>query len=165
MFRKWTWLQVRPRLTQRFAENPQIYKQFGMRAHNGLDFGCRIGTPIFSPFDGVIRIRDDKQKGYGLHIKLRSKSKKLESVMGHLRSVEGKDGDWVHQGQLIGFTGNTGFSTGPHLHWGLRSLSPAATKDVFKWGVENYDNGYYGYWNPEPYTLTWKGTLQYNTHK
>ena len=159
------WLQVRPRVTQRFAQNPQMYKPFGLRAHNGIDFGCVVGTPVFAPFDGVLKVVDSKKEGYGLHIKLRNSYKKLEAVLGHLSEVEVKTGDFVNQGQLLGLTGNTGFSTGPHLHFGARTLKESTANDVFKWSVENYDNGYFGYWDIEPYMLTWKGTLVHRTHK
>ena len=43
------WIQRRPRITQNFGLNPQIYEQFNMRGHNGVDYGVSVGTPIYSP--------------------------------------------------------------------------------------------------------------------
>jgi len=135
-----------------------MYKQFGMNGHNGIDFGVPEGTPVFAGFDGRCKVKDSKSEGYGLHIKLRSSYRKREAVYGHLSRVTVKDGEDVHVGDLIGYTGNTGFSTGPHLHFGFRRLI-AKSGDVFKWEVENYENGYYGYVDPYEYLVTFKGSL------
>lgn len=151
------WIQVRPKHTQGFGENPSMYKPFGMKGHNGDDYGVPIGTAVYAPMDGVIKVKDSKSEGYGLHIRIRNSYKKLECVLGHLSRVDVKDGDKVVQGQKLGVSGNTGFSTGSHLHFGVRSLK-YSDKGIWSWEVENYDNGYYGYWDIAPYTISWKGT-------
>lgn len=151
------WKQQRPRITQTFGKNPQIYSQFGMKGHNGIDYGVPVGTPIFAPFSGWVKAKNDSG-GYGKHIKIRSKEKRLECCLGHLIRFNVKNGDYVNMGDVIGLSGNTGFSTGPHLHFGIRTLLYAGDKDVFKWPVDNYNNGYFGYWDQLPYTITWKGT-------
>ncbi|MBT7929872.1 M23 family metallopeptidase [Candidatus Peregrinibacteria bacterium] len=151
------WFQTRPRVSQGFGERPNVYKQFGMIGHNGVDFGVSEGTPLFASFDGEVKVKDSKGEGYGLHIKLRSSYRAREAVYGHLSKVTVKSGDRVHLGDVIGFTGNTGFSTGPHLHFGLRHLIPESG-DVFKWQVENYNNGYFGYIDVLPWMITFKGT-------
>lgn len=151
------WSQKRPKITQGFGGNEHIYKQFGMKGHNGRDYGIPEGTPIYASFDGKVKVKDSKEEGYGLHIKLRSSYRAREVVLGHLSKVIVKDGAEVHLGDLIGYTGNTGFSTGPHLHMGLRYLIPQSG-DVFKWEVLDHDNGYYGYVDHGPFTITFKGT-------
>lgn len=152
------WLQKRPRISQTFGENPDIYKQFGMKGHNGEDIAITVGTPVFADMDGTIRVKNSGDGGYGLHIKLRNSYMAREVVLGHLSKVLVKDGDRVAMGQKIALSGDTGFSTGPHLHRGFRRLIPQSG-DVFKWSVKDYDNGYYGYIDAMPYTVTWKGTL------
>ena len=151
------WIQVRPRITQDFGENPQIYEQFGMIGHNGTDFGVPVGTEIFSPTDGVVKVLKS-DGGYGLHMKIRSSHKAIECVLAHLSEVSVLDGSKVYAGQFLGYSGNTGFSTGPHLHYGVRRLE-SSSKSVWNWEVENHDNGYFGYIDPAPLTISWKGTL------
>lgn len=156
------WKQKRPRITQEFGLNPQIYNQFGLQGHNGIDYGIPIGTPIFAPFSGWVKVKKDKN-GYGMHVKIRTKEKRLECVLAHLSKFQVTHGQYVNMGDMVGLSGNTGFSTGPHLHFGVRTLLYTSYKDVFKWSVDNYDNGYFGYWDQLPYTLTWKGTSLKNT--
>ena len=153
------WKQKRPFITQEFGLNPEVYGRFGLDGHNGTDFRCKVGTPIYAPIDGKVKVKDSKSKGYGLHVKIRGGDR--EVVLAHLSSVLVKDGDTLRLGQKIGYSGNTGFSTGPHLHFGFRNIIvDRKVKDIFKWKVKNYDNGYMGYWDVMPYTLTFKGTFR-----
>ncbi len=158
------WRQVRPELSQLFgkdfiwSDGRLAYARFGMKGHNGLDFKCKVGTPIFAPCDGKIRVRDDGRHGYGLHIKIRSKHGAREIVLGHLSKAKVLDGSFVNAGDLLGYTGNTGFSSGAHLHFGLRFLIPSPG-DIFKWQIQNYGNGYLGYINPVNALITFKGGL------
>lgn len=151
------WVQVRPRITQLFGANPSIYEKFGMKGHNGIDWGIKVGVPLFAPCDGKVLVKDSGKGGYGLHIKIRSHHGAREVVLGHLSEVFVKSGDNINAGDKIALSGNTGFSTGPHLHMGYRKLVPARG-DIFTWQVENYNNGYYGYVDFLPYIITWKGT-------
>lgn len=155
------WVQRRPRITQTFGKNPQIYKRFGMKGHNGIDYGLKVGTPIFSPIQGMVKVVNSGKKGYGLHVKIRGYHGR-EVVLAHLSEVFVKTGDEVHELDKIGLSGNTGFSTGPHLHYGMRNLI-VGKGDPFKWKVEDYDNGYYGYIDVLPYTFTWKGSSLQST--
>lgn len=152
------WLQKRPKITQHFGENPDLYDKFGLSGHNGTDFRAKEGTPVFAPISGEIKVKKSSN-GYGLHIKIRDH--KNEVVLAHLSKTFFQDGAKVRMGDIIAETGNTGFSTGPHLHMGLRQLKPS--KDVWKADVKNYNNGFLGWLNVEPYMITFKGTVLKNT--
>ena len=142
-----TWSQVRPRITQGFGENPHIYKQFGMDGHNGVDFGDNGDDNIFAPFEGVAVVQDSGSGGYGLHVRIKDDTK--ECVLGHLSEVNVIDGQNIGMGDKIGVMGDTGFSTGKHLHLGMRFLEDGQ--------VLNYGNGYFGYVDPMPFMVWWKG--------
>ena len=153
------WGQKRPTITQIFGSRPNVYKQFGLDGHNGLDLRAIEGVPVFAGFEGKVQVKNDGEAGYGLHVKLRSSYRAKEMVYGHLSKVFIKDTEEVHMGDLIGQTGNTGFSTAPHLHTGLRFIVPRSG-DVFGWEVLDYDNGYKGWVDPSQFMINWKGTFQ-----
>lgn len=155
--------QKRPRLTQGFGEDfivngRYVYRSFGMDGHNGVDFGCPIGTPIYASHDGICRIKSDKT-GYGKHIKLRCPWGQRETVYAHLSEFTVQNGAHINMGDIIGYSGNTGFSTGPHLHYGLRFIEDNGSEDIFTWPVRNHGNGYYGYVDPYDKLIGFKGTL------
>jgi len=152
------WKQKRPYVTQHFGENPKLYEPFGLKGHNGTDMRASLGTPIYAPMDGKVKVINSKT-GYGLHIKIRGKDR--EVVLGHLSEVFVQSGVKVRMGNKIALSGNTGFSTAPHLHFGYRSLIPGKG-DIFNWKVRDYDNGYLGWKNVEKYVITFKGTLLTN---
>ncbi len=83
--------------------------------HRGLDISARIGTPVKAPADGVV-VAAGREKGYGRVIKI-SHGLGYTTVYGHLHRILVRPGDTVHRGQTIGLVGNTGRSTGPHLHY------------------------------------------------
>ena len=154
---KQDWIQQRPFITQYFGMNPQIYSQFGMKGHNGLDYRAKIGTPIFSSIDGRIKVKDSGKEGYGLHVKIRNPHKACEVVIGHCSKVLVTDGQRVSMGDKIALSGNSGFSSGPHIHEGFRLLKVGDYKEIFKWEVLNYDNGFKGYIDHLEFILNWKG--------
>lgn len=103
-------------LTQKFGENPASYAKFGMKGHNGLDWGMPNGTQLIAPHNGKIIEAASDPTGYGNYLKI--ENDKEGSVLGHFQSFQVKVGDTVSEGQPIGLSNNTGNSTGPHLHWG-----------------------------------------------
>lgn len=114
---------VDSQLTQGFGENPQLYARFGQPGHNGLDFGCPLGTPVRAAASGkVVRRRVDPQ-GYGRYLMLEHAG--YHTLYAHLESWEVGLGESVQAGQVIARSGNSGFSTGPHLHFELRLSQPA----------------------------------------
>lgn len=102
------------------------YKQKGSHwskgYHTGVDFAVKSGTNVFAVADGSIALANWGQ-AYGTQIvqQVGLHSKKLFCIYAHLSESFVKSGDKVTKGQLIGKTGDTGNSTGPHLHFEVRN--------------------------------------------
>lgn len=148
------------RLTQKFGQRPEVYGQFGLEGHNGIDVTGPIkgkSVPVYSPYDGIAWIVRNDRGGYGRHVKILTekdgKGLLREVVIAHLSSVTIKQGDRVYLGDKIGMMGNTGFSSAMHLHIGLRRRN----EDL---SVVDYDNGYKGYVDFEPYMLPWSKDIK-----
>jgi len=105
-------------VTQLFGANPQIYSRFGKPGHNGLDFGLPVGTPVLASAEGNVEKTGYDEKGYGYFILLRHDG--FWTLYAHLSKIQVSVQQKVSQSQQIGLSGNTGFSTGPHLHFELR---------------------------------------------
>lgn len=89
-----------------------------VRPHNGTDFAVRVGTPVVSPADGVVELaKYSRSAGYYIIIRHRGS---YSTVYMHLSKLLVKAGQSVRIGQTIARSGNTGISTGPHLHYELR---------------------------------------------
>ncbi|MFN9393331.1 MAG: M23 family metallopeptidase, partial [Flavobacteriales bacterium] len=86
------------------------------RMHSGLDFTADIGAEVYATGDGVVQSIDDKLSGYGHHVVLRH-GFGFETLYAHLSRAVVKPGEKVKRGQVIGYVGNSGTSTGPHLHY------------------------------------------------
>ena len=128
------------RISQFFDERPGFYETYGFKGHPGVDFVVPIGTPIVSAFWGEVVELGWSNKGWGIYIKI--KHDNLITLYAHLDRIKVIRGCYITKGQLIGYSGNTGLSSGPHLHFGIQD--PKKLK-----------NGYQGYINPMPYL---KGT-------
>lgn len=100
-------------------------KRFG-RMHKGVDIGIPVGDTIYAAFDGRVRIvrNEGYRKGYGLYVVVRHNNE-LETVYGHLSKFLVKPNDYVKAGTPIALSGNTGHSTGPHLHFETRFMGYA----------------------------------------
>lgn len=90
----------------------------GRRQHKGVDLAAPVGTPVYAPADGVVS-RASWFSSYGLYISLEHGAE-MQTRFGHLSRVNVAEGQIVHKGDLIGFVGSTGRSTGPHLHYEVR---------------------------------------------
>lgn len=86
--------------------------------HHGIDLALRTGSPVYACFDGLVKL-SQYGTGYGNYIIIQHDNG-LESLYAHLYQRQVKAGQRVRAGQKIGRVGNTGFSTGPHLHFELR---------------------------------------------
>ncbi len=90
------------------------------RPHSGIDIALNVGDPIHVAFDGVVRLAK-YNGGYGNCIVIRHYNN-LETLYGHLSKINVKVGQEVKAGDVIGLGGNTGRSTGPHLHFECRLM-------------------------------------------
>ncbi len=91
-----------------------IYKT--PRFHAGLDFTAPQGTPIYATANGVAKIAGNSGNGYGNHVVI-SHGYGYETLYGHMYRVKVKVGERVSRGEVIGYVGSTGKSTGPHCHY------------------------------------------------
>jgi len=114
-------------VTQRFGENPQFYE--ATNGHNGIDYGAPEGTPIKAAADGIVSRAEldtataaNSKAGYGYHVRLLHSDGSM-TIYAHLveDGILVTTGQNVKMGEVIGRSGNTGMSTGPHLHFELRT--------------------------------------------
>lgn len=129
-------------LTQTFGNKfinhgVDVYAQYGLMGHNGLDYGLPTGTQVIAPHNGKVIEAQNDVSGYGNYVKI--ENDKEGSVLGHFQSFQVKVGDIVTEGQPIALSNNTGNSTGPHLHWGYYRIP------------RNRSNGYNGFIDQTPY--------------
>ncbi len=101
-----------------------------VRPHNGVDFGIPTGTPIIAPSDGVVEHIAYQARGAGRYIKIRHGH--ITTVYMHLSKTLVRVGQSVKKGERIALSGNTGASTGPHLHYEFhlngRPVNPMTVK-------------------------------------
>lgn len=104
----------KPRITQPWGKPNPRYKA---GRHTGIDYGCPIGTPVQSVHNGLV-LSVLKDRSYGNVVVVRSKhqGKFYQTWYCHLDTIAVKPRQRVAEGQVIARSGNTGNSTGPHLH-------------------------------------------------
>lgn len=126
-------------ITRRFGVLPEEYKQFGFPGHEGVDWAVPEGTEVRACAMGVVNFADTKGP-YGLHVRITHSWG--ETVYAHLSGIKVAQGKVVKAGQLIGYSGNTGNSTGPHLHLTLKVTGqqtpgyPAGVVDPLKYMIK-----------------------------
>ncbi len=94
------------------------------RGHKGIDIGVNVGTPVKAPADGTAYTRGYDANGYGYYMDINHgviNGYNITTRYGHLSKFVGRNGAKVKQGQVIALSGNTGNSTGPHLHFEIRA--------------------------------------------
>ena len=91
-----------------------IYKTVKM--HAGLDFAAPQGTPIYATADGTVTTAGNTNNGYGNHVVI-NHGYGYETLYGHMVKVKARAGQAVKRGEVIGWIGSTGKSTGPHCHY------------------------------------------------
>lgn len=124
------------RITQIFGVNRSYYfPRHGHEGHNGVDYSMVVGTKLRAAIDGIVKVVYNDIT-CGNYIKIYGDECACAYI--HLSKINVKDGERVVQGQWIVESGNTGNSTGPHLHFGVHPI-PRPT-----------GNGYGGYVNPLP---------------
>lgn len=140
-------------IVQRFGANAQFYsdpKFGGIKGHNGIDFLTNHGWTIYATHDGTAEYQIDSSGGHGVVIT--SKDGSFKTISWHFcdgseekfkSPLFGKSGVPVETGDIIGYSDNTGVSTGDHLHFGLKFLKNGETI--------NKDNGFLGAVDATPY--------------
>lgn len=98
-----------------FGSRSNPFDGYSSDYHPGIDIAANYGTPIYASAAGYVQ-RAGWYGGYGKYIKI-SHDYGYATAYGHLSSIEISAGDYVSKGQLIGYVGSTGYSTGPHLHF------------------------------------------------
>lgn len=130
---------IRSMLLRTPLDTVRITSSFGMREHPilgytrmhmGIDFGAPTGTPVYAAGDGVV-VKAAWTNGYGRWLQIKH-SGGLETGYGHLSRWAVKEGQHVHQGEVVAYVGSTGLSTGPHLHYeimvGGKKVNPSKFK-------------------------------------
>ena len=129
-------------------EYKRISTKFGMRRHpitkrkhfhSALDLAADIGTPIYAPADGVV-VYAGKKRFYGNFL-LINHAFGFATAYGHLQKLNVKAGEYVKKGDLVALCGNTGRSTGPHVHYELRYLSKWLDPEPFmkEWSYDGFE--------------------------
>lgn len=100
------------------------------RMHAGIDFAAPYGAPIYAATDGRV-IYSGRHGGHGKYVKI-SHGNGLATGYAHMSRIVADAGDYVRRGQIIGYVGSTGLSTGPHLHYELyrngQTINPRSVK-------------------------------------
>lgn len=145
-------------ITQPWGVNEERYKRFGYKGHNGVDYrifdnnGNRATTgDLLAPHKGTIKEKAFDANGYGWYYKIENDVE--GSILAHNSVLPLNVGDNVIEGQVIGKTGNTGWSTAPHLHWGYYRFP------------RNRQNGYGGTINQIPLLENEEGENMSDTYK
>ena len=136
-------------LTQLWGENRVDYSKVGLKGHNGYDFAAWNGTPVYHSgnYRGIMKTEVDAQGGIGVDIYSDTPQidgYRIKLRYWHLKSVVGWDGRDISPGELIGFADNTGFSSGDHVHFGLKLIGDNDE-------TLNGGNGYWGALDLTPY--------------
>ncbi len=114
------WPVFDPFITQRFGKTVDARRLYVSGSHSGIDFRAPVGTPVYAVADGIVEGVGDTDKtcyraSFGKWVFIRHYNG-LATAYGHLSLIKAVDGQRVVKGELIGYSGNTGHSTGPHLH-------------------------------------------------
>ncbi|MDK9785134.1 M23 family metallopeptidase [Vibrio sp. B172a] len=107
------------------------------KLHKGIDLVCRIGDPIISPADGVVETTRSNKRGFGNFLTVRH-GYGFTTSYAHLSKFKVRSGEFVRKGDEIATCGNSGNSTGPHLHYEVRFLGQLLDpKNLMDWSAQD----------------------------
>jgi murein DD-endopeptidase MepM/ murein hydrolase activator NlpD len=108
--------------------------------HTGLDLRAKLNTPVVAPADGIVEFAAyHKRSGYG-NLLIIDHNFGFKTMYGHLNKIIVKSGSFVKKGQVVAYTGNSGLSNGPHLHYEIRYIGMVLNPYYFiKWNLKNYN--------------------------
>ncbi len=112
------WPITSRRITAHFHDSDYPFRKT-IGEHSGTDFGIPVGTPIYAAEAGYVAKAAVGTKWYGNYIQI-IHSNNLSTLYAHMSSLSVGADQYVSKGQIIGYSGNTGFSSGPHLHFEVR---------------------------------------------
>ena len=133
-------------ISQEYGQNLRDYASIGIPFHNGVDIAFEEWTEVYASHGGEAWFTEDSMKGLGIVVV----GKECKTIYWHLReAVRPLGSRWqVKTGDLLGYGDSTGFSTGHHLHWGLKLLDASGN-------VLNRDNSVDGAVDPMDYAVWW----------
>lgn len=152
------YIPTKAAITQIFGVNGDWYKQhgFAINGHDGIDYGCATGTPIYATHNGVVTYAAMDGTGSNTIVLQTNEAYDYKdgkaffhTIYCHLKTFMVDKGQAVKAGQLIGYSNNTGVSTGPHLHFGMKPVQYNTAQHV--WYNVDQANGYAGAIDPAPY--------------
>lgn len=124
------------KITSKFLQQ----ESFRSKPHKGLDFKMEIGEPLRAIESGIIHIRDYGNVNAGKTVLIETEEGKT-FIYGHLsKFADIKEGQHVEIGDLIGWSGNSGFSTGAHLHFGVRIGNEYINPSPYISHIQNMNN-------------------------
>jgi len=127
-------------ITSKFGwrTHPILHKK---EFHPGIDLRAKRNTPVVATADGIVEYAGyHKRSGYG-NLLIIDHNFGFKTLFGHLKKIVVKNGQFVKKGDIIAYTGNTGLSNGPHLHYEVRYLSMVLNPYNFmKWNLKNYNS-------------------------
>jgi murein DD-endopeptidase MepM/ murein hydrolase activator NlpD len=125
-----------------------FYQSLGLEAHNGRDYLAKDGEKVYwncLNYEGIVlETHFDIKGGLGVVVGIDTPEGCYKVIFWHLKSIAVKPNQVLSTGQLIGRANNTGYSTGTHLHFGLKKTNK-------NWQTVDYQNNYRGAIDPEPY--------------
>lgn len=132
--------------------------------HAGLDIGLPVGTPLLAVADGVIlHAIPTNSSEAGIHIDLKTDSGVIARYL-HMSQVAVKTGDRVSKGQILGLSGNTGLSSGPHLHFEVRAPVELHASIASATGSNETQDNLRGYLPPAVPAEPWLPVDSYAKH-
>ncbi len=122
------------RITQHFGYTAAAKYLYASGKHSGTDFAAQVGTPVVSVAPGIVEATGDtdiacRGASYGKYVYVKHKNG-LSTLYAHLSRISVAQGQEVGAQELLGYSGNTGYSTGPHLHLGLYVSSATKVDNV-----------------------------------
>jgi len=131
-------------------KNPSISSRFGYRIHpitkkkkfhRGLDFRARVNTPIYAPADGIVKYVQPNNIGSFGRLVVISHGYGFETKFAHLNKTKVKVGDAILKGDMIALSGNSGRSTGAHLHYEIKQGNNSLNPYYFvNWNLKTYES-------------------------
>jgi len=120
-----------------WRKHPIMHKK---EFHTGIDLRAKMDTPVRATADGIVNFaKFHKRSGYG-RLLIIDHNFGFKTLFGHLHKIVVKQGDFVKKGQIVAYTGNSGLSSGPHLHYEVRYIGVVLNPlNFMKWNLKNYN--------------------------